>query len=503
MNTPLTLLNRLNRHGRCRVQFFSGSCLAFVTILVAPAIAVESTATRPPNIILIVADDLGYAELGCYGQKWIKTPYIDAMAKIGIQFTQHYSGQAVCAPSRCSLMTGLHQGHAYIRDNGNPGERIKKSNRPSDPLYFPGQNPIPDDQVTIAEILQAKGYATAAIGKWGLGYVGSSGDPNKQGFDLFYGYNCQIHAHNHYPRFLWRNNHQELLPGNDRKLDGETYSQDKFTEVALEFIDSNQAKPFFLYLPFVIPHLAIQAPEESVAAYRDLIPEEDYEHRGYIKHPTPRAGYAAMITHLDRDIGKIVQRIEQLGLANDTIMFFTSDNGPAPNRLGGTDSKFFQSTGELRGYKGSLYEGGIRVPLVASWPGQIKPGTVSSHQSAFWDFLPTICELVGADTPGGIDGISFAPTLLARGNQRDHEVLYWEFPGYGGQQALRMGQWKAIRTNLMKKPDNQIQLYDLSLDIGETNDVAADHPELVDKMAALMRGARRPSGLFKFPALDQ
>ena len=354
--------------------------LALVCALVNLNAWVTNAADRP-NIIYLLADDLGYAELGCYGQQWIKTPHIDRLAAEGIRFTQHYSGNAVCAPSRCCLMTGKHPGHAYIRSNGDPkhlGHLKKKYG-----WEFPGQNPIPASEITIAEMLKQKGYATAAIGKWGLGHFGTSGDPNKQGFDLFYGFNCQRHAHNHYPRFLWRNSIKETLPGNDRTLSGKTYSQDKFTEAALEFIRENKDKPFFLYVPFAIPHLSIQVPEESLAQYKGKIPEADYVHRGYLKHPFPRAAYAAMVSHMDRDVGKITALVKELGLDEKTLIMFSSDNGPAFNRLGGSDSDFFKSAGSFLGLKGSLYEGGIRVPRVARWPGKIKPCTVSDYLSAF------------------------------------------------------------------------------------------------------------------------
>jgi len=458
-----------------------------------------------PNIIYLLADDLGYKELGCYGQKWIKTPNIDRIAAEGIRFTQHYSGNAVCAPSRCCLMTGKHPGHAYIRNNGNPKHLQHLKDKYG--WEFPGQNPIPDCEITMAEMLKQKGYATGAAGKWGLGHFGTTGNPNKQGFDLFYGFNCQVHAHNHYPRFLWRNDKKDVLPGNNRTLYGKTYSQDKFTEVALAFIRQNKDRPFFLYMPFAIPHLSIQAPEESLAQYKGKIPEEEYKHRGYLKHPFPRAGYAAMISHMDRDIGKIMALVEELGLDENTLIMFSSDNGPTYGRLGGSDSEFFESAGPFRGLKGSLYEGGIRVPMVARWPGKIKPGTVTDHISAFWDVLPTVAEITGTKAPDDVNGVSFAPTLLGHPErQKKHEYLYWEFPGYGGQQVVRMGNWKAVRQNILRRKNKdplKIELYDLSRDVGETNDVAAEHPDIVAKMRTVMKEARTPSELFPIGPLDR
>jgi len=479
------------------------SALALLTTIERSAAAAE----RLPNIIYLLADDLGYNELGCYGQKWIKTPNIDRLAAEGIRFTQHYSGNAVCAPSRCTLMTGKNPGHAYIRNNGDPKGPKYDALREKYGWEFSGQNPIPDSEFTVAEMLKPLGYATAAIGKWGLGHFGTTGDPNRQGFDLFYGFNCQRHAHNHYPRFLWRNDKKEILPGNDRTLNGKTYSQDKFTEVALEFIRENQQRPFFLYVPFAIPHLSIQVTEESLAQYKGKIPEADHKHHGYLKHPYPRAGYAAMISHLDRDIGKIVSLVKELGLDDDTLIVFTSDNGPTYGRLGGSDSDFFESAGPLRGLKGSLYEGGIRVPMVARWPGKIKAGTSSDHISAFWDVMPTLAEITGTSAPKAIDGVSFAPTLLGNADQQKKpEFLYWEFPAYGGQQAVRMGKWKATRQGILKRrnPDPlKIELYDLATDIGEKNDVAADHPKVVARIREIMNTERTPSPLFKFGPLER
>ena len=302
---------------------FPQRCATLFASAVFLLLLLTQFAAAQPNVVLLVADDLGYGEVGCYGQKWIKTPNIDRLARDGMRFTDFYSGNAVCAPSRCCLMTGKHPGRAYIRNNGDPKDLQHLKEKFG--WEFPGQNPIPDSEVTIAELLKSKGYATAAAGKWGLGHFGTTGDPNKQGFDLFYGFNCQRHAHNHYPKFLWRNSNKEILPGNDRTLNGETYSQDKFTEVAIDFIEENKRRPFFLYMPYAIPHLSIQVPESSLAEYKEKIPEEEHEHRGYLKHPFPRAGYAAMVTHMDRDIGKIIDKLETCGLTKNTLVIFTSD----------------------------------------------------------------------------------------------------------------------------------------------------------------------------------
>jgi len=455
---------------------------------------------RKPNIIYLIADDLGYRELGCYGQKWIKTPSIDRIRAEGIKFTQHYSGTAVCAPARCMLMTGKHSGHAYVRNNGNPRTAEHKALMTKMEARFPGQIPIPADEVTIPELLKAQGYATGAMGKWGLGHFGTTGDPNRQGFDLFYGFNCQVHAHNHYPRYLWRNGKKETQKGNDRTLNGKTYSQDQFIAEALKFVRANKDRPFFLYMPFIIPHLSIQVPEATLNEYKGKIPEEDHKHRGYLKHPFPRAGYAAMITHMDRGIGEVLDLVKQLGLEGDTLVIFTSDNGPTYNRLGGSDSDFFESAGEFRGLKGSLYEGGIRVPMVAKWPGRIQPGSESDHICAFWDVMATLCEVAGTKPAKDTDGVSFLPALVG-GKQKAHEYLYWEFGGYGGQQAVRIGDFKGIRQG-MHKGNMKIALYDLKNDPGESKDLAAENPRLVARMRKIMREGRVPSEQFRFKALD-
>src|SRR5262245_11187620 len=345
-------------------------------------------ARTKPNIVFILADDLGYGDLGSYGQTKIKTPHLDQLAAEGMRFTQFYAGSPVCAPSRCVLMTGKHGGHAFIRDN--------REWKPE------GQYPIPAGEVTIAELLKEQGYTTDSFGKWGLGYPGSEGDPNKQGFDVFYGYNCQREAHNYYPDHLWRNQEKVMLEGNDRGLTGKQYSHDLIEAEASKFIRENKDKPFFAYVPFTIPHLALQVPEDSLAEYSGKWADPPYDGKnGYLPHLTPRAAYAAMVTRMDRSVGRILELIKQLGLDDNTLVIFTSDNGGAfgevtrdfefrPGRMGGTDYVYFGSTSKFRAFKGSVYEGGIRVPFIARWPGRIKAGVVSELPAVFYDLMPTL-----------------------------------------------------------------------------------------------------------------
>lgn len=427
-----------------------------------------------PNIIFILADDLGYGDLGCYGQKQIKTPNIDRMAAEGMRFTQHYAGSTVCAPSRCTLMTGLHTGHCRVRANS----RV---------LLKP-------EDTTAAEILRAAGYTTGMIGKWGVGHPPAVGDPAQNGFDYFFGYLNMMHAHNYYPHFLVRNESKVALknvvqnPGKwgqgvaTEKLE---YSHDLFAKDALSFIERNKDKAFFLYLAFTIPH----ANNEGERATGDGMEVPDY---GIYKNrdwPGPQKGHAAMITRMDRDIGRLLTRLKKLGLDKDTVVFFSSDNGP--HKEGGADPKFFNSSGRLRGYKRDLYEGGIRVPMIAWWPGRIKAGSVSSHISAFWDFLPTACELAQVKPPDGIDGISLVPALLGQPQKQEkHDFLYWEFHERGKKQAVRMGDFKAVRLNVYKRPIAQLELYNLRNDIGEKNNIARKHPEVIARIEAYLETAR-------------
>jgi arylsulfatase A-like enzyme len=481
--------------------------LILFTLLASIAHAVEPATrrsndltTKAPNVVFIMADDLGYGELGCYGQQIIKTPHIDELAKQGMRFTQFYAGSPVCAPSRCTLMTGKHTGHAAIRNNIQPKGFAKI--REKYDWETPGQQPLPADEITVAEVLQKQGFATAAIGKWGLGMPGTTGEPGRHGFDLFYGYLCQEHAHNHYPKFLWRNNTKELLPGNDGSATGQTYSQDRFTEEAIKFLQGHRDKRFFLYLPFIIPHLSIQVPDEALSQYAGKLPENPYADKtAYFRHPTPHAGYAAMISYLDDAVGKIVSKVDELGLRDNTLIIFTSDNGPA-YRLGGADPDFFNSAGPLRGRKASAYEGGIRVPFIANWPGKIAAGKTSDQIAAFWDMLPTLCDVTHTESPTNIDGISFLPTLLEKGEQKQHEYFYWEFPAYAQPQAVRAGDWKIVR-NGVDQGDPPFELYNLKDDIGEKHNVAAEHPDVVARLTKYAEEAHTPSKVFPLLASER
>ncbi len=450
----------------------------FALAVVLPALA-RGAENAKPNIVFIMADDLGWKELGCYGQEKIRTPNVDRLAAQGMRFTQYYSGSAVCAPARCNLLTGKHGGHAYIRNN--------HAVRGEDPKAFTGQLPIPADEVTIAETLKARGYATGCFGKWGLGRPGSSGDPLDQGFDRFYGYNCQRHAHNLYPRYLVDQRSKDPLEGNTRGLTGEQYGPQRIADEMLDFVRQHRDRPFFLYYATVLPHLALQAPEGEIAAYRGTWQEEPYTGKAYLPHPTPKSCYAAMITFMDKQVGRLMAVLKELGLEDNTIVFFTSDNGTT--HLKQVDYEFFESVGPLRGLKGSLYEGGIRMPMVVRWPGKIAPGTVSDHPAAHYDVPATLAEIAGTTFQASDDGISFLPTLLGK-RQKPHEYLFWEFAGYGGQRAVRMGKWKGIKRGLNKVPDPKLELYNLEKDIGETTNVADNHPEIAARIERIMREGR-------------
>lgn len=476
-------------------------------------------AATKPNIVFILADDLGYSELGSYGQRKIKTPNIDGLARQGMRFTSNYSGNAVCAPSRCVLMTGKHPGHAIVRNN----RAMAKFGEPE------GQHPIPASEVTIAELLQKEGYVSGAFGKWGLGNTGSEGNPTKQGFKRFFGYNCQGHAHSYYPETLWSDNekvklnnvppipgHASLAKGADpndpRSYDpfkGQDYAPDRINEQALAFIRENKERPFFLYYPTVIPHVALHVPDEELKPYLDLKwndPPFTRAKGGYTPHFTPRAAYAAMITRLDRYVGNILNELKKQGLEENTIVVFTSDNGTTHLKEE-VDYDFFESVKPLRGLKGSLFEGGVRVPLIVKWPGRVKAGGVSDFQTGFEDWMPTLLELIGAETkaPAAIDGISIAPTLLGKEQSR-RPFLYREFSSYGGQQAVWMGKWKGVRRDMLKKGNKdplKIELYDLSADISESKDLAAKNPKVVARIRGLMEREHTNSDVFKFAPIDK
>ena len=451
--------------------------------------------SRPPNIIFAMADDLGYGDLGCYGQERIQTPRIDAMAAQGMRFTQCYAGSTVCAPSRCVLMTGLHTGHCYVRGNrGRDGQRV----------------PLRPEDVTVADILQQAGYATGQSGKWGLGDPGTTGVPNRQGFDYFYGYLNQRHAHDYYPEVLFRNEEEVRLEGNrnvEEHVHGDkgTYSPKMLTEEALDFVERHQDEPFFLYWSMIRPHAANQSGRYYGNETGEGMPvptDEPYSDEDW---PQPQKNHAAMITQLDADMGRMLAKLEELGIAGNTLVIFTSDNGP--HAEGGADPDFFQSGGPLRGIKRDLYEGGIRVPAIAWWPGTITPGQVNHHMWAFEDFLPTCTDLAGIDTPAGLDGISFAPLLAGTGEaQQKHDSLYWEFHERGFRQAVRFGDWKAVRywsrEQMEQNAPPPLELYNLAVDIGESNDIAAEHPELVARAEEILVSSRTPSHHWPLPGED-
>jgi arylsulfatase A-like enzyme len=487
---PLRLCARFLLPARQRLRHCVSALLA-VSFLCGSAAVIcggESDAGQPPNIVLIMADDLGYAELGCYGQQRIKTPNIDRLAAEGMRFTQYYTGSAVCAPARCTLMTGMHGGHAYVRDNAEVGSWDS----------YRGQLPLPAGTVTLASVLKQAGYTTGAFGKWGAGEVGSSGDPLRLGFDRFFGYNCQRHAHNLYPRYLIDNAAQRPLEGNDRTLTGKHYAPQVIADQLLKFIRQNKDRPMLVYYPTVLPHLALQAPEEAIAEYRGTWPETPYRGKSYLPHPTPRACYAAMISFVDTQVGRIMELLKQLDLDRNTIVLFTSDNGTTYLK-GQVDFEFFRSVGPLRGLKGSLYEGGIRVPMIARWPGRIQAGTQTDLLAAHYDLLATCAAIGGVAAPPKTDGIDFLPTLLGHpGRQQEHPYLFWDFGGYGGQIAVRMGNWKGIKQNVRKHPDAPLELYDLCRDIGEKHDVAADYPDVAAELERIMVTARTEPQVEKF-----
>jgi arylsulfatase A-like enzyme len=427
--------------------------------------------TAKPNIIFILADDLGYGELGSYGQAKIKTPNLDLLAKRGMRFTQFYAGSTVCAPSRCALMTAKHTGHCTVRGNA----RV----------------PLAENEMTVARFLKALGYVTSLIGKWGLGDEGTAGVPTRQGFDEFFGFLDQTHAHNSYPDYLYRNDQKVPIPGNvvEKNIASTkgVHVQELFTKEAIEFVERNKSRPFFLYWAVTAPHV------NNERGKRDGNGIEVPSDAPYTNETWPQTmkNHAALITYLDREVGRLLDRLRELGLDDNTIIVFSSDNGP--HREGGGDPDFFRSSGLLRGFKRSLHEGGVRVPCLIVWPGQIKAEATSPHIAGFQDFLPTFAELLGAKAPAGLDGISFVPTLRGRpGDQKAHDFLYWEFYEGGFQQAARAGKWKAVRPVLGGK----LELFDLDADIGEKADIAARHPDIVQQMETRLKAAHIDSPHF-------
>ena len=444
-----------------------------------------------PNIIYILADDLGYGDLGCYGQTIIQTPHIDQLAAEGMRFTRHYAGCTVSAPSRSSLVTGLHTGHTPVRGN--------KGHQPE------GQHPQPGDTYTIGKMLKERGYVTGCFGKWGLGYPGSEGAPENQGIDEFFGLNCQTLAHSYFPYYLWHNGDTVWLKGNEG-FGMEEYAPDVIHREAMRFIRNHKERPFFAFLTYILPHAELINPADSIAdIYSDRFPETPYHgvdsgpryRKGpYASSPHPKADFAAMVTRLDAYVGDIMAELKKSGSDRNTIVMFASDNGP--HREGGADPDFFGSYGPLRGVKRDLYEGGIRVPMIAWYPAKIKAGSVTDHVSAFWDVMPTLAELTGAKINGHTDGISFAPAMYGQSNQKKHDFLYWEFHEQNGKIAVLKGDWKAIWLNVNLPEKTVVELFDLSKDIHEDHNVAEQYPEIVAGLEQLMRQSHVDMEAFPF-----
>ncbi len=442
----------------------------------------RNTAPGLPNVIFILADDLGIGDLGCYGQKDIKTPAIDNIAENGILFTSHYSGSTVSAPSRCVLMTGKHTGHSFIR--GNKGKAAYDGNSYDWPLA--------DEEVTVAEILKTRGYVTACVGKWGLGGPRNEGEPNRQGFDYFFGYLGQGRAHSYYPDYLWEN-------GEKVYLDHKVYSHDMIMEKALDFVDRTAGTPFFLYLTPTIPHADLDVPD--LGEYDGKFKETPFVNRskdgkGYKSQPKPRAAYAAMVSRLDRDIARLVDLLKEKGVYENTLVIFSSDNGV--HSEGGHDPEFFDSNSIYRGKKRDLYDGGIHTPFVAQWPAVIEAGTVSDHISAFWDFMPTVCEITGAEIPEDTDGISYLPSLTGKGHQKKHDFLYYEFHEKGGKRAIIRNGWKLVELDSKTPEKAYYELYNLEKDESETENVISSHPRLAKKLKKLMDSSRTANPIWDF-----
>ena len=501
------------------VLFSTGTAGMAIAASVAPAEARNTQqpeqTTGKPNIIFILADDMGYAEAGCYGQKLIETPNIDALAARGVRFTDAYSGSPVSAPSRCSMLTGLNAGHAYIRDNDEWAERGEVWNyaKVSEDINLEGQRPIPENSVTIPKLLKAQGYATGCFGKWGLGSPISEGAPQRQGFDEFYGFNCQRQAHSYFPNHLWRNDQRVMLnnriiapgtklpegadPNDPRSYDiffQKDYAAELFLTESMAFIERNASHPFFIFFSTTVPHKPIQAPQRLVERYVEKFGDEKpYTGGSYYPCRYPAATYAAMVSYLDEQVGLFVDKLKELGIYDNTVIVFASDNGPSYMADHFQSAAPFSSEGSR--IKGTLYEGGIRVPLVVAWGDRLTPGRVSHLPVALYDLMPTFCQIAGSPTaPAQTDGISLLPEIVGREGQLQHKYLYWEFASGGGQQAVRMGRWKGLRTGINRNGNMNIQLFDLENDPQESTDLAGAHPDIVARMSEVMASSRtRPA----------
>jgi arylsulfatase A-like enzyme len=473
-------------------------------------VASSLAAELRPNVVFILADDLGWGELGSYGQKKIPTPNLDRLAAQGMRFTRHYSGAPVCAPSRCVLMTGKHLGHAEVRGNLQAKARM--------PQFTEGQYPLTEQAVTFVQLFQKAGYATGAMGKWGLGPVGSTGEPTRKGFDLFFGYNCQGVAHSYYPEYLWRNSDKvtinaKPIPGHAKQPEGEvkldewigaTYAPKLIVAEAEKFIADNKARPFFLYLPFTEPHVAMHPTRASVEKFPAEWDQEVYRGaNGYLPHPRPRAAYAAMISDLDDHVGHVLAALDHAGVADRTLVIFSSDNGAThalngdPRfHVGGADPIFFNSTAGLRAYKGSVYEGGIRVPMIARLPGRIPAGTVNDTPGYFADWFPTLCDAAGFEKPAGLDGESLWPALTSGKSSARTKPMLWVFPDYGGQVAVQIGDFKLVRQDLKTKKPGPWEVYDLAKDRAEANDLAAARADLIAQAEDILRREVAENAIF-------
>ena len=465
-------MNKTSSKFRTALIFAAG-----VSACISSASNARTRGSQNPNIVLILADDMGIGDLGCYGQKMIETTNVDALAKAGIRFTSHYSGSTVSAPSRCCLLTGKDTGHSYIR--GNKGLR-----------GF--DYPLAGQEVTVAEILKSQGYATACVGKWGLGGPGSEGHPNSQGFDYFFGYLSQGAAHDYYPDYLYENSDTVRLGGN-------VYSHFMIMDKGLDFIRKHSDKPFFAYFAVTPPHADLDYPD--ISHYDGRFEEVPHVNKsgngkGYKSQPKPRATYASMVSEIDANVGRIVSLLEDLGILENTIIVFSSDNGV--HHVGGHDPDYFDSNGSFRGYKRDLYEGGIRTPFIVRWDSHIAPGSETGHISAFWDFLPTICDITGAELPPDITGISYLPVLLGKGKQPEHEYIYYEFYEKGGKQSVLKEGWKLVRLNMSDPDKLKEELYYLPDDISEQNDLAGQYPEKVDELRALADSSRVDNKIFRW-----